>query len=66
MGKGNASFKTTLRMGRIITELPPSGDTAYQCLEPLQKARRLMELAFKEYTGFNFNERWWDENKKYL
>ena len=66
MGKGNASFRTALRIARTITELPASGDTAYQCLESMQKTRRLMELAFKEYTGFEFTERWWEENKKYL
>ena len=66
MGKGSASYRTSLRMARTIVELPASGDTPFQCLEPMQKARRLMELAFKEYNGFEFTERWWEDNKKYL
>lgn len=66
MGKGNASYRQVLKLASLIENLPSSEGKEFQHCESDQKARMLMELAWKELTGDTYTNQWYEENKRYL
>lgn len=66
MGKGNASFRRTLKLGAIINSFPETQGKSYPECDDGQKARMLLENAFKVITGETYTNMWWEENKKYI
>ena len=66
MGKGNASYRQVLKLASLIENLPSTDGKAYQQCDSDQKARMLMELAWKEMTGDTYTHQWYVENKRYL
>ena len=66
MGKGTGEFRRVLKLARLIETLPAPGDKAFQNCDRGEKARMLMELAWKEMTGSTYSHQWYEDNKKYL
>jgi len=65
MGKGNASYRLALKLGSIINALPKTNGKSFQECDSDEKARMLLELAWKEMTGVTYTDQWWIENKQY-
>ncbi len=66
MGKGNASYRQVLKLAWLIENLPSPDGKAFQNCDSDEKARMLMELAWKELTGSTYTHQWYEENKRYL
>lgn len=66
MGKGNANYRKLLKLAWLIESMPAPGDKAFQKCDEGEKARMLMELAWKEMSGSTYTHQWWVENKDYM
>ena len=66
MGKGNASFRRALRLGRLINGLPETKAKSFQECNNEERARMLLEWAYEEITGTTYTDQWYQENSKYL
>lgn len=66
MGAGNASWRRAIKMAQIIEGLPDTKGKPFQECDKEQKARMMMELAWKELTGDTYTSAWYKENSKYL
>ena len=66
MGKGNASYRSVLKLASIINSLPKTQGKPYQECERDEKARMLLELGWKEMTGSTYTDQWFEDNRKYL
>lgn len=66
MGKGAASWRRAIKMAKIIEGLPDTKGKPFQDCDREQKARMMLELAWKELTGSTYTHQWYVENKDYL
>lgn len=66
MGAGNASWRRAIKMAQIIEGLPDTKGKPFQECDREQKARMMMEIAWKELTGSTYTHQWYVENKEYL
>lgn len=66
MGKGAASWRRAIKMAQIIEGLPDTKGKPFQDCDREQKARMMLELAWKELTGSTYTHQWYVENKEYL
>lgn len=55
-----------LKLAWLIENLPSPEGKPFQNCESDQKARMLMELAWKELTGSTYTHQWYEDNKRYL
>lgn len=66
MGKGNGSYRRILKLGSIINTLPSTDGKSYQDCSKEQRARMMLELAWKEMSGSTYTDQWFEDNKQYL
>ena len=66
MGKGAASFRRAIKIAQVIEGLPDTKGKQFQDCDREQKARMMLELAWKELTGDTYTSAWYQENKDYL